>query len=482
VATQKQIHFIGIGGIGMSALARLLLDQGQTVSGCDLHESSITRELAQHGATIALGHSSAHLRNAEMVVITAAVRPDNPEVQHAHAQGIPVIKRAELLGRLMAVKRGIAVAGTHGKTTTASLIAWALVRAGLDPTVLVGGEVPELGGNALSGHGSWLVAEADEFDASFLTLQPEIAVVTNIEAEHLDFYKDLAGVVAAFQQFLQQIPAAGHIVFCLDDPVLAGLESTQDMAHKRDQRELSRGEVLLPGVFQTQSMVSYGLRPAARWRAERLRSNPLGGTDFLCVYNGAPYAEFSLRIPGRHNVSNALAVVATCHLLGVAPNVLKDALASFGGVKRRFQVLGEAKGVTVIDDYAHHPTEVRATLAAARQRYQGRPIYCLFQPHTYSRTKLLMALYTDAFQDADSVCITEIYPAREEDVWGVSGADLARSLHHPHVAFTPTLEEAASLLLKTLRAGDVLLVMGAGDVYTVGESVLRELRKASDVL
>ncbi|MBI2887681.1 MAG: UDP-N-acetylmuramate--L-alanine ligase [Chloroflexi bacterium] len=475
----QRVHFVGIGGIGMSAIARLLLAEGWSVSGCDLAPGAITQELARQGATIFSGHDPAHLHGVDTVVITAAVRPDNAELRRAQELGLPVLKRAELLGRLMADKRGVAVAGTHGKTTTSSLIAFALVRAGLDPTVLVGGEVPELGGNARRGAGSLLVAEADEFDASFLTLRPEIAVVTNVEAEHLDFYKSFAGVVSAFQQFLAGVPPWGHVVYCLDDPVLAGLQSPQDASANLNHKELFTGEVLLRGALQAQSLVSYGFHPAARWRGERLRPNSLGGTDFLALLDGSPFGHFSLRIPGVHNVGNALAVLATCHLLGVEPPALRDALGAFGGVKRRFQVLGQAGGVTVVDDYAHHPTEVRATLAAARQRFPGRTLRCLFQPHTYSRTRLLMDLYVDAFQDADTLCITEVYAAREDNLWGVSGGDLAQAIRHHQVTFTPTLEEATSHLMGVLRHGDVLLVLGAGDVYRVGYQVLEQLQEAS---
>ncbi len=459
----------------MSALARLLLGRGDHVSGCDLHSTSLTLALQQEGTLFFEGHNPSHLKGVDLVVITAAIRPDNLELQQAHARGTPVLKRAELLGQLMTEKRDIAVAGTHGKTTTSSLIAWTLVKAGLDPTVLVGGETTELGGNARGGNGEWLVAEADEYDASFLTMRPEIAVVTNIEAEHLDFYKDMQGVVNAFSQFLQGVPANGHVVFCLDDPVLAGLESTQHMALSAGENRPYSGGVLSTGSLNVHSLVSYGFHPAARWRGEDVTPNSLGGSDFRCLRDGAAFADFSLRIPGQHNVSNALAAIATADLLGIDKEVMRDALSTFGGVKRRFQVVGEANGVTIVDDYAHHPTEVRATLAAARQRYGDRRIICVFQPHTYSRTKLLMPLYVGAFKDADAVYITDIYAAREDNTWGVTGQELAGALAHRKVTFIPSIAAVAEELPATLKPDDVVMLLGAGDIYTVGPQLVEAL-------
>ncbi len=476
--TPMRVHFVGIGGIGMSALAHILLNEGCEVSGSDLQESDLTRKLVQRGATVHRGHLPEQVGAAELVVVTSAAHQDNPEVVAAHARGVPIIKRAELLGRLMRGKRGVGVAGSHGKTTTTALLACALVEAGLDPTVVVGGEVPELGGNARSGNGRLFVAEADEFDASFLHLRPEVAVVTNIEAEHLDYYKDLPGVVKAFGMFLLGVPAHGHIVFCLDDPILASLQSDRDRpsGSKLNDTESARLGTLLTGALQVESRISFGFHPAARWRAERLRTNAKGGIDFTVLADGAVAAEFSLRIPGRHNVSNALGVIAAAQVFGVEVGVLQRVLNGFGGVKRRFQLLGEAMGVTVIDDYAHHPSEVRATLAAARNRFGNRRIRCVFQPHTYSRTKLLEAEYRNAFNDAHAVSITEVYAAREENSWGASGAALAASLDHPLVRFAPELDDAVDHELRSLQPEDVLVVMGAGDVYKVGERVLAELR------
>jgi len=452
-------HFVGIGGIGVSALARMLLRRGWQVTGSDLRASEITDDLSRHGARIHIGHGAAHVGNPDFVVYTAAARDDNPELQAARRRGIPTIKRAELLGHLMAGKRGIAVAGTHGKTTTTALIGLALVRAGLDPTVFIGGEAPELGGNYREGSGDLLVAEADEFDGSFLKLKPEIAVITNIEPEHLDFYGDFEHVKTAFHQFMEG--ATGPVVYCADDPVLQ--EMLPDLRPEAPQHAVETREACA---------VSYGIQQDAQWRAQDLRPNDAGGFDFLASLNGAPFGSFSLRIPGRHNVSNALAAIAVVAPQGVSPNCLQAALREFGGVKRRFQVLGTSDGVTVVDDYAHHPTEVRATLAAARARYPGRRIQCLFQPHTYSRTRTLMPLFADAFVDADKVWITEIYPAREENLWDVTGEELSRNIRHPAIAFVGDLHHAGEQVLPDLEPGDVLLLLGAGDIYHLGPVIL----------
>lgn len=472
------VHFVGIGGIGMSGLARILLEEGCLVSGSDLQESAITRDLARAGVRVHRGHEAAQVEGAGMVVITSAAQRDNPEVLAAQAAGIPVVKRAELLGRLMRGRRGVAVAGSHGKTTTSSLIACILVAAGLDPTVLVGGEVAELGGNCRRGGGPVMVAEADEFDASFLQLQPEVAVVTNIEAEHLDYYRDFTGVVRAFGMFLLAVPSHGHIIYCLDDPVLAPLQSNQTRPPGANLNPTGSGEapVLLTTALQAQSRISFGFNPAAYWSADALRPNAAGGFDFTTREHGAAVADIGLSIPGRHNVSNALAAIAAARVFGVEFRVIQEVLATFRGVKRRFDVLGEAWGVTVVDDYAHHPTEVAATLAAARARYGNRRLRCVFQPHTYSRTKLLEHLFRDAFVDADVVTVTAVYAAREENLWGASGEALARSLSHPNARYSPDLRDAVARETSELAPGDVLLVLGAGDVYRVGEQVLASLR------
>jgi UDP-N-acetylmuramate--alanine ligase len=479
---QRTAHFVGIGGVGMSWLARLLLAQGWRVSGSDVSESPLVQRLAAEGAAIAVGHRAENLPlAAELVVYTAAAKEDNPELVAARARGLRVLKRAEYLGEVMQRYTSIAVAGTHGKTTTTALTGVALTAAGLDPTVMAGGEVPEFGGSTLRmGHSNLLVVEADEFDASFLRFHPQIAVVTNIEPEHLDFYGSFERVVASFAQFLGSAPPEGHVVVCLDDPVLSGLRSTQGLglSSKLNTKYSDAGVALSPSALRTTSLVTYGFHPEADWQAQRVQPNAAGGHDFTAVRHGVEAGLFSLSVPGRHNVSNTLAALAVAGVLGVDISRVAPALNAFGGVNRRFQVLGEAAGVTVVDDYGHHPTEVRATLAAARTRYGGRRIRCVFQPHTYSRTKLLLDGFSDAFGDADHVTVTEIYAAREEPVWDITGAGLAAALNHQSVDFAATLTEAAERELAELRSGDVLLVMGAGDVYKVGRQVLGRLRES----
>ncbi len=479
MSAQKAVHFVGIGGVGMSWLARLLLAEGWRVTGSDLNDSPLVRKIAAEGATVTLGHRAENLPAiVDLVVYTAAAKGDNPEIVAAQARGIRVLKRSELLGELMAGKRGIAIAGTHGKTTTTALTGIALAQAGLDPTVMVGGEVPEFGSTLRLGQSDLLVVEADEYDATFLRLRPLVAVVTNIEPEHLDFYGSFDRVVAAFGQFLGSVPATGHVVVCLDDPVLAGLQSAQPVAvaGPPSPKYGPSGAELSPTVLNTQSLVTYGFHPLADWQARQFTPNANGGSDFTITHHGQPAGRLSLSVPGRHNVSNCLAAVAVAGLFGVNVATAAPALNAFLGVNRRFQVLGEAGGVTVVDDYGHHPTEVRATLAAARARFGARRIHCVFQPHTYSRTKLLLDQFRDAFADADAITITEIYAAREEAVWGITGADLAAALNHKRRGFCATVDAAAADALERAQPGDVVIVMGAGDIYKAGHLVLDGLK------
>lgn len=480
MTAQRTAHFVGIGGVGMSWLARLLLAQGWRVTGSDAAEGPLVPKLRAEGALVAIGHRAENVpADAELVVYTAAVRADNPELTAARARGIRTVKRAEYLGELAQGRRTVAIAGTHGKTTTTAMAGIALAAAGLNPTVMVGGEVPEFGSTLRVGSGDPLVVEADEFDGSFLHLCPTVAVVTNVEPEHLDFYGSFQRVVEAFGAFLASVPAGGHAVVCLDDPVLAGLQSTRALgpSSKLNPEYGLAGGTLSATILRTSSLITYGFHPAAHWRPEDVRLNPHGGFSFTALHHGRPACTLSLAVPGRHNVANALGALAAAAALGAEPAAAAPALSAFRGVDRRFQVLGEAAGVTVVDDYGHHPTEVRATLAAARVRYGGRRIWCVFQPHTYSRTKLLLAGFRDAFGDADVVTVTDVYAAREDPAdWDVSGADLAAGLNHKDVRFAPTLEAAASAVLAGVRAGDVVLVMGAGDIYKAGHAVLAGLR------
>ena len=482
-ALPQRIHFVGIGGIGMSGLARLLLEEGHQVSGSDLQSNNLTTELAALGATVYQGHDPSNVGEAELVVATPAAHSSNPELQEATQRAIPILKRGELLGKLMEGKRGIAIAGSHGKTTTTALIGWILTQAGLDPTVVVGGEVPELGGNVRRGAGDFFVAEADEYDAAFLSLHPEVAVVTNIEAEHLDFYKDFASVVEAFRSFLKGVIPSGHVVFCLDDPAAAGLQSSQagEAGAKLNTKHQQEGGARLTRQVPAQSFLSYGLHPQAHWRAVDLKPNSAGGHDFTVRVGNRSRGRFSLQIPGQHNVSNALAALAATSTSGVDPSRARDALATFTGVKRRFQVLGTIRGITIIDDYAHHPSEVRATLAAARTRYPDRRILTVFQPHTYSRIKLLQPLYTDAFQDASVLWVTDIYAAREDNSWEISGQDLVNSIDHCDKYYVKELADATDAVQAAAQPGDVVLVMGAGDSYKVAQALVDRLEKANDL-
>ncbi len=450
----KPIHFVGIGGIGMSAIAEVLLEEGYAVSGSDLKLSPITDNLARKGATIVQDHAAENIRDAGLVVISSAVPLDNAEVREAQRRGIPVIKRAEMLGRLMADRFGVAIAGTHGKTTTSALIALILEQAGLDPTILVGGEMIDLDTNAKLGKGRYLVAEADEFDGSFLQLRPQMAIVTNIEPDHLDTYGTFDALITAFHQFMASVPEQGYIVACRDDP---------------------RVKSLLKTPLKAQTISSYGLGTDAEWQATNVIPNAQGGTDFAVDRDGERIGSFSIRLPGEHNVANALAAITASSLLGIEGARIRQTLASFQGARRRFETKGEIKGITIVDDYAHHPTEIRATLKAARARFGDRRIVCVFQPHTYSRTKFLFNEFTTAFGDADEVVITDIYAAREADTLGMSAADLATAIQHPNVRYIGDLSDVAETERGRLQPGDVLMTVGAGDVDRVGDLVSKGL-------
>jgi UDP-N-acetylmuramate--alanine ligase len=445
----RRVHFVGIGGIGMSALAKVLQEEGYQVSGSDLKLTPLVRRLAARGAVLYEGHAPEHVQGAELVVTTAALPPGHPEVEAARTAGIPVISRAALLGRLMAHRRGIAVAGTHGKTTTSAMIVHLLVASGHDPTFLVGGEIRTLETNARRGSDEWLVAEADEYDRSFLHLWPEIAVLTNVEADHLDIYADLTAVQQAFCQFARQV--TGTLVLCADDPFLAGG---------------GLGDLTRP-------VVSYGLT-AGEWQARDIRLEGAGSRS-LVYRAGHLLGELRLALPGRHNIQNALGALAAVSLIGVGGEATLAALAHFRGTRRRQEVVGEAGGVLVIDDYGHHPTEIRATLSALRAAYSDRRLVCLFQPHTYSRTKLLLAEFATCFAAAEVVRVAEIYPARERDEWGITAADLVRALDHPDARSVGEVEEAAVAVAAELRPGDLLVIMGAGDITRAGPLVLARL-------
>jgi UDP-N-acetylmuramate--alanine ligase len=453
------VHFVGIGGTGMSALATVLLEAGHRISGCDLQNSEITSDLARRGATIQLGHDPVHICDVDLVVITSAVPNDAPEVLAARQASIPVIKRAELLGLLTRRQRSICVAGTHGKTTTSAMLALALTEAGRDPTILVGGVIPRLGSGARLGHGDLLVAEADEYDGSFLRFTPEVAIVTNVEPDHLDFYGSFERIEEAFTSFLTLVPPTGARVLCWDDPWLRHLPGSDGA-----------------------TLVTYGLSSGADWQATDIRKNDRGGNDATIWHRGERIGQLSLAVPGHHNVANALAVVAACAFIGVAFDVVAAALVDFSGVRRRFELKGTVADISIFDDYAHHPTEIRATLAAARERARG-DIWCVFQPHTYHRTAALFDEFATAFGEADRVVITEVYsPAgREQPDERFTSARLVEVMEHPGATYVATPREAAVRVAADARPGDLVLTMGAGPITQLGDDLLARLGQRFDL-
>ncbi len=454
----KRLHFVGIGGIGMSGLAELLRSVGLTVTGSDLRESDETERLRSLGIGIfAAGHRPEHVAGADVVVYSSAVAESNPEVAAARVAGIPVIKRAEMLAEVMRVKHGIAVAGTHGKTTTTSMTGAILMEAGLDPTIIVGGRMHDIG-NARLGRGEFLVAEADEFDRSFLKLAPVLAIVNNIDLDHLDTYRDLDDLKDAFTRFARSVPFFGAAILGLDDP------NVQEIRPRIPRR-----------------VVTFGLTPQADVTARDLVIER-GGSRFLAVSGDEVLGPVTLRVPGLHNVKNALGALAASRELEIPFLAASRALASFPGVIRRFQLKGEVSGVTVLDDYAHHPTEVAATLAAARQAYPDRRIAVLFQPHLFSRTRDFAASFGAAFLAADVLWVAPVYGSREAPIEGVTGAlvaDAATARGHRHTRYVPEREAILPTLEADLRAGDVLITMGAGDVLHFGEEFLRR-QKSGD--
>ena len=447
-----RIHFVGIGGIGMSGIAELLLNLGYRVTGSDLRRSDTTDRLAGLGAEIRTGHAAENVpEDGHVVVVSSAVRPDNPEVVEAHRRKIPVIPRAEMLAELMRMKYGIAIAGTHGKTTTTSMIATILATAGWDPTAVVGGKLNSLGSNAKLGRGEFLVAEADESDGSFLKLSPTVAVVTNIDPEHLDFYSGIGQIKETFLHFINKVPFYGFAVLCVDHPNV---------------------QELIPSVGKT--VVTYGFSPQADYRADAVVPDGMV-SRFQLVRRGERLGEVTLRAPGRHNVSNAVAAAAVASELGIPFDRIRDGLADYRGVHRRFQVKGEREGVTVVDDYGHHPAEIRATLAAARDVWPGRRLVVGFQPHRYTRTQALFREFVSAFHDADLLFVCDVYAAGEEPIPGASGERLCAAIRdhgHKAVHYAGKAGEAAGEVAPLLRPGDIFLTMGAGDVWKLGESVL----------
>jgi len=450
----KKIHFVGIGGIGMSGIAELLLNQGYRVSGSDLRESDTTRRLAELGGEIVIGHQAENIVECDVVVTSTAVKVDNPEVVEAHRQHVAVIPRAEMLAELMRMKYGIAIAGTHGKTTTTSMMSLVLHHAGIDPTAVIGGKLDAFGSNAKLGRGKFLVAEADESDGSFMHLSPTIAVVTNIDADHLDFYSGLDEIKQIFIDFINKVPFYGRAVLCLDDPNV---------------------QEILPEVKKR--YLTYGFSSQADFHASDVKHRQ-GRTSFTAYFKGEELGRISFRMPGRHNVLNALAVIAVAHELGVPFQTVIGGFRNFGGLQRRFQPRDEVNGVMIVDDYGHHPAEIKATLAAAKSGWSKR-VVAVFQPHRYSRTAALFEDFKTAFYQADVLVVTDVYAAGEEPIEGASGESLAQGVidhGHKDAHYRSSFEEVTDLLGELVAPGDLVVTLGAGNVNQICQLLADRLR------
>ena len=456
-AIPSRVHLVGAGGMHMSAIGQILLGRGHRVSGSDIALSEFTERLRALGATMHDGHDAANIGDAELVVATAAAREDNAELVAARERGVPVILRAEMVQRLLEGRRVLAVAGTHGKTTTSALLAVIAIAGGLDPLVLVGGDAPDLGGNARDGDGELAIVEADEYAEAFLQYTPHIALITNVEADHLDYYGTEARVREAFTAFAERVQPSGTLIVCADSPIAAAIG---------DQRRALGA-----------SVERYALAAEAEWRAIRLRLNEHGAYDFTAALDGAELGPVSLRVAGRHSVANALGALAVALRSGVDFHSAARTAATFSGVRRRFEVVAEVAGVTLMDDYAHHPTEIRATLSAARQRFAGRRLVVCFQPHTYSRTSYLLDGFRGCFEGVDALYILRTYAARETPDAGMDGRALAAELQAPPAIYVDTFEEAVDRLSSELRSGDVCFTVGAGDVTALGPMLRERLER-----
>jgi len=452
--TIQQIHFVGIGGSGMSGIAEVLLTLGYQVTGSDVQESDTVRRIRSLGGTVLIGHDAAHIGSSQVVVISSAVSPSNPEVLAARAKVIPVIPRAEMLAELMRLKYGVAIAGAHGKTTTTSLVANVLEEGGLDPTIVIGGKVNALGSHARLGRGDVLVAEADESDGSFMMLSPSVVVVTNMDHEHLDYYQTMERLQETFLSFINKIPFYGLAVLCADDPHLCAA---------------------LPRVSKRYQ--TYGLTAGADLVGSDMALTG-GLAEFSACLRGSSLGRFRVAMPGIHNVRNALAAMAVGLEMGVSLPHIRQALEGFKGVERRFQIVGEAGGIMVVDDYGHHPTEIAATLAAAKQGW-GRRVVALFQPHRFTRTRDLLHEFPPAFRQADHLFLTDIYPAGEAPLAGVTGERLAEAIRAagtPPMTYVPQKAQLVETVLPSLKPGDVVVAMGAGDIGRIGRALYERLR------
>lgn len=453
----KHIHFVGIGGIGMSGIAELLANLGYQVSGSDLGQSQITDDLARLGCTIYVGHERKWMMGADVVVTSSAIAGDNPEVEAAKEAGIPVIMRAEMLAELMRLKKfGIAIAGSHGKTSTSSMVSWTLAQAGLDPTIVVGGRVDCLGGNAKLGEGEFLVAEADESDGSFLKLSPVLEVITNIDLEHLDYYRDIDHIKDSFLQFIDKIPFYGAVILCLDDPHVADI---------------------LPAI--SKRVITYGMTGQSELYAEQVEFRD-GRVHFTVKRNDETLGRVDLAPPGLHNVYNALATICVGLELEISFPVIADALSSFAGVQRRMQHKGTANDITIVDDYGHHPTEIRATLAAIKQAWPDKRLVVMFQPHRYSRTKGLAKEFHTCFHHADLLVMTDIYAASEAPIEGVSSELLLEQIQQHgqrNTVYVADVNKMAEVVKPMLQPNDLVLSLGAGNIVKAGEDLLALLER-----
>ncbi|MBI4378485.1 MAG: UDP-N-acetylmuramate--L-alanine ligase [Nitrospinae bacterium] len=451
----RHIHFVGIGGAGMSGIAEVLLNLGYKVSGSDISQSESVNHLMRLGAHVSLGHKASNINGAEVVVISSAVSPDNEEIVTAKDRLIPVIPRAEMLAELMRLKYGVAVAGAHGKTTTTSMIASVLFSGGLDPTVVIGGRVNSIGSGAKLGQGDFLVAEADESDGSFLKLTPTIAVVTTIDAEHLDHYGNISEIKKAFLKFINKVPFYGSSILCLDQ------EHIQSIVPQIEKR-----------------FITYGFTVQAEYTARDITSSGRT-TQFTAFRRQKPLGEVRLNLPGIHNVQNSLSAIAVGIELDIDFNSIKRGLEEFSGVQRRFQIKGEFNGVIVVDDYGHHPAEIKATLRSAKEGWKGKKIITVFQPHRYTRTRDLLNEFYTAFYDSDSLIITEIYPAGEKPIDGVNAHLIYEGVRrhgHRDVIFIDNSVEIVEYLSRKVRQDDMVITLGAGDIWKVGEEFIERLK------
>ncbi|MFC0212606.1 UDP-N-acetylmuramate--L-alanine ligase [Paenibacillus chartarius] len=467
----EHVHFIGIGGYGMSAIAKVMLEMGYQVSGSDLAQHELTDKLQAKGARVFFGHEAGNVQGADLVVYSTALAKDNVEMRAAEEQGIPIIHRSQMLARLMNERKGVAVAGAHGKTTTSSMIALVMENCGMDPTFIIGGEIMNVGSNAKAGKGEYVVAEADESDGTFLQYHPELALVNNIEADHLENYNgDFENLKKAYAQFLSQVREGGKAIVCKDDLYI------------REMIPAIRSEVITYGIESADAdYVASNIRLGDRKVAFTVTRRSGGGTAGNAAGEGEVLGDIQLSVPGKHNVYNALATLITCLEAGLTFEQVAEAITDFRGAKRRFQVLGEVNGILVIDDYAHHPTEIQATIAAAKAT--GKRIIAVFQPQRYTRTYYLLEQFSRAFPEADEVIITDIYsPAGERQIEGINSAklvELIRSNSNDRVRYIPTRDEVQSFLSGYVKSGDLVLTMGAGDIWKAADGLAKELRAKS---